>query len=63
MVGGQFEHEAVMNLIAERCNRLVVIVSPAFFESAANTFFTNFAQAIAIGEHFLRMKYLVQNIL
>lgn len=49
LIGGQFEHEVVMNLIADRCNRLIVIVSPAFFESPANTFFTNFAQAIAIG--------------
>lgn len=49
LVGGiSFEHEAILRLISERCNRLVVIFSPAFLESAANTFFVNYAQALGI---------------
>ncbi|XP_015599921.1 myeloid differentiation primary response protein MyD88 [Cephus cinctus] len=48
MGGVTFEHEAIMQLISERCNRLIVIVSPNFLKSAANKFFLNYAQAIGI---------------
>lgn len=49
LIGGiTFEHEAVMTLISERCNRLIVIVSPDFVKSSANKFFLNYAQAISI---------------
>ncbi|XP_029158171.1 myeloid differentiation primary response protein MyD88 [Nylanderia fulva] len=49
LVGGiAFEHEAVMKLISERCNRLLVVVSPSFLESSANKFFLNYAQALSI---------------
>lgn len=37
-----------MRVISERCERLIVIFSNAFFSSAANTFFVKFAQAIGI---------------
>lgn len=51
LLGGiMFEHEAIMRLISERCNRLIVIVSPAFLKSSANEFFVSFAQALAIEE-------------
>ncbi|XP_043283301.1 myeloid differentiation primary response protein MyD88 [Venturia canescens] len=49
MGGIAFEHEAVMQLISERCNRLIVVVSPDFLKSPANTFFLNYAQAVGIG--------------
>ncbi|XP_012272432.1 myeloid differentiation primary response protein MyD88 [Orussus abietinus] len=49
LVGGiTFEHEAVMQLISERCNRLIVIISPNFVKSPANKFFLNYAQALGI---------------
>ncbi|XP_031371117.1 myeloid differentiation primary response protein MyD88 isoform X2 [Apis dorsata] len=44
-----FEHEAVMKLISERCNRLIIIISPNFLKSPANKFFLNYAQALGIG--------------
>lgn len=45
-----FEHEAVMKLISERCNRLIIIISPNFLKSPANKFFLNYAQALGIGK-------------
>ncbi|KAK9501896.1 hypothetical protein O3M35_012534 [Rhynocoris fuscipes] len=49
LVGGiSFEHEAIMRLISERCNRLIIIVSPSFLNSPANKFFVTYAQAIGI---------------
>lgn len=45
--GGTFEHEAMITLIAERCNRLIVLVSPDFIKNSnANKFFVNYAQAL-----------------
>uniref|UniRef100_T1I0G5 Uncharacterized protein n=3 Tax=Rhodnius prolixus TaxID=13249 RepID=T1I0G5_RHOPR len=37
-----------MRLISERCNRLIIVVSPSFLDSPANKFFVTFAQAIGI---------------
>lgn len=49
LIGGvTFEHEAIMTLISERCNRLIVIISPNFLKSFANEFFLNYAQALSI---------------
>ena len=48
--GGAFEHEAVMKLISERCSKLVPILSPNFFSSESNNFFTLFAQHLGITE-------------
>jgi len=51
LVGGlTFEHEAIMRLIAKRCNRLIVIASPNFLKSEANKFFVTFATALGIGK-------------
>lgn len=50
-------HDAILRLISERCNRLIVIMSPAFFKSAANTFFMSYAQALGIGECRLRNRH------
>lgn len=43
------EFDAATRLITERCNRLIVIISPAFLESEANKFFLKFAQALGMG--------------
>ncbi|XP_060529475.1 myeloid differentiation primary response protein MyD88 [Cylas formicarius] len=48
LVVGKCEHDAVIKLISERCGRLIVIVSAAFFNSNANTFFYSVAQSIGI---------------
>ncbi|EFN82696.1 Myeloid differentiation primary response protein MyD88 [Harpegnathos saltator] len=48
VAGITFEHEAVMKIIYERCNRVLIIISPDFLVSAANKFFMNYAQALSI---------------
>ncbi|XP_018318401.1 myeloid differentiation primary response protein MyD88 [Agrilus planipennis] len=48
LVGGAFEHDVIIKLISERCNRLVVIITAAFLKSSANVFFVSLAQAISI---------------
>lgn len=49
LIAGIFESDIIMRMISERCDRLVVIFSNAFFEnSAANSFFLKFAQALGI---------------
>lgn len=48
LIVGVMENDAIMRMISERCNRLIVIFSNAFFESASNTFFVKFAQAISL---------------
>lgn len=49
LIGGlPFEHAAIMQLIRERCRRLIVIVSPTFLKSPANNFFITFAQAVGL---------------
>ncbi|XP_071573082.1 myeloid differentiation primary response protein MyD88 isoform X2 [Temnothorax nylanderi] len=48
VAGVQFEHEAVMKLISDRCNRLLIIVSPSFLKSSANKFFLNYTTALSI---------------
>lgn len=48
--GISIEHEAVIRIICERCERLIVVVSKAFFKSPANTFFMNYAAALQISQ-------------
>ncbi|XP_050577281.1 myeloid differentiation primary response protein MyD88 [Bombus affinis] len=48
IAGVTFEHEAVMTLISERCNRLIVLISNNFLKSPANKFFLSYAQALGI---------------
>ncbi|XP_067010925.2 myeloid differentiation primary response protein MyD88 isoform X3 [Anabrus simplex] len=51
LVGGHmFEHEAIMKLISERCDRLIVIITPNFLKSEANRFLVTFAHALAIDQ-------------
>lgn len=51
LIGGlTFEHEAIMTVIAKRCNRLIVIASPNFLKSEANKFFVTFATALGIDQ-------------
>ena len=48
LLGGTFEHAAVMQLISSRCTKLVPIFSPSFFSSEYNTFLANFAQHLSL---------------
>jgi len=48
LLGGTFEHAAVMKLISSRCTKLVPVFSPSFFTSEYNTFLANFAQHLSL---------------
>jgi len=48
LLGGTFEHAAVMQLISSRCTKLIPIFSPSFFSSEYNTFLANFAQHLSL---------------
>jgi len=48
LLGGTFEHAAVMQLISSRCNKLLPFFSPSFFRSEYNTFLANFAQHLSL---------------
>ena len=48
--GLTFESESVLNLLINRCNYLIVIVSNAFFENKKNIFYTIYARAMGIDE-------------
>lgn len=50
LVGGCLEHEAIITIITERCNKLIVIASNEFFESPVHKFYFNIAQAFGIGK-------------
>jgi len=48
VAGITFQHEAISKLISERCNRVLIIISPSFLASEENKFLANFAQALGI---------------
>ncbi|EZA47431.1 Myeloid differentiation primary response protein MyD88 [Ooceraea biroi] len=48
LINGVFEHDAIMRLISERCNRLLIILSPNFLKCSANKFLLSFTQALSI---------------
>jgi len=48
LLGGTFEHAAVMKLISSRCTKLVPLFSTSFFSSEYNTFLANFAQHLSL---------------
>lgn len=50
LVGGAVEHDTVIQLISKRCGRLVVIISPSFFESPVNKYLYGLAQVEGIGK-------------
>lgn len=51
LLGGlSFESESILNLLSERCNRLIIIVSKAFLSSKMQIFITNFAHAVGIDQ-------------
>merc|ERR1719154_546044 len=48
LLGGTFEHAAVMKLISSRCTKLVPLFSSSFFSSEYNTFLANFSQHLSL---------------
>ena len=48
LLGGTFEHAAVMELISTRCTKFVPLFSNSFFSSEYNKFLANFAQHISL---------------
>lgn len=56
VAGLQFEYKAIIELISERCNRLIVILSPAYLKSSANKFVVDYAQALGIGIFIFKYK-------
>ena len=44
LLGGTFEHSAVMKLIGSRCSKLIPFFTPTFFDSMYNKFLVDFAQ-------------------
>jgi hypothetical protein len=50
LLPGTFEHSATLELIADRCNRVIVIISEAFMMTNLNKFLMSYAQSIGIGE-------------
>lgn len=55
VAGIAFEHKAIIELISERCNRLIVILSPAYLKSSASKFVVHYAQALGIGKYLINM--------
>uniref|UniRef100_A0A1Q3F6C9 Putative myd88 n=1 Tax=Culex tarsalis TaxID=7177 RepID=A0A1Q3F6C9_CULTA len=48
LAGISFEHNVLVKLISERCNRLVVVFSKEFLKSPLNEFVVTYAQAMQI---------------
>lgn len=49
LLGGSPKNETIIKLISKRCHRIVVIVTPAFFESQTLKYYYEFARSIGIG--------------
>ncbi|CAH0406736.1 unnamed protein product [Chilo suppressalis] len=47
-VGYGTQYAPVSKLISERCHRIILVYSPAFIDSPANSFYSNYAQAVSI---------------
>lgn len=48
--GIEFEHDAIMQLIEKRCNRLIAVITPDFLRTPQNDFLLKFAQAESISK-------------
>lgn len=48
--GTQFEHKTIMNLITDRCHRLVVVYSMEFAKSPLDEFLVTYTQALQIAQ-------------
>ena len=59
LLGGTFEHAAVMQLIKDRCRKLLPIFSKDFFNSDMNSFLATFAQHCGLEEGLRKLVPLV----
>ncbi|KAM3961812.1 myeloid differentiation primary response protein MyD88 [Aphomia sociella] len=46
--GHETQYAPVAQLISERCHRIILVYSPEFLSSPANSFYTDYAQAVGI---------------
>jgi hypothetical protein len=49
-MGVEMEHDAVLNMIANRCQRVIIFISKKFLLSRYNQFLSQFCQRQSIGE-------------
>ena len=47
---GVIEHSATMKMIASRCGKLILVLSPSFLKSSINKYLLKYAESISIGE-------------
>ena len=59
LLGGTFEHAAVMQLIKDRCRKLIPVFSKDFFNSDMNSFLATFAQLRRLEENNRKLVPLV----
>lgn len=59
MAGLPFEHQAVTELISDRCRFVLPIFSPNFLNSEDNKFVVNFSEALGIGKLFGYRTFLI----
>jgi len=59
LLGGTFEHAAVMQLIKDRCRKLIPVFSKDFFNSDMNSFLATFAQHCGLEEGMRKLVPLV----
>jgi len=59
LLGGSFEHAAVMQLIKDRCRKLIPVFSKDFFNSDMNSFLATFAQHCGLEERKRKLVPLV----
>lgn len=55
LAGSQFEHSVRRDLLVERCNRLIVVLSPAFVLSEENKYISNLAQSLGIARNMRKL--------
>ena len=59
LLGGTFEHAAVMQLIKDRCRKLIPVFSKDFFNSDMNNFLATFAQHCGLEEGMRKLVPLI----
>lgn len=55
LAGSRFEHSVRRDLLVERCNRLIVVLSPAFVLSEENKYISNLAQSLGIAKNMRKL--------
>ncbi|XP_068629857.1 myeloid differentiation primary response protein MyD88 [Battus philenor] len=53
--GHATQYEPISRLISERCHRIILVYSPDFLKCPANSYYTNYAQAVSIERKQLKL--------